>query len=173
MYSKVSISHITKKTKKAPPSKGPVMAPQFPHLTGARGVPMRTRPGKLPSSCTCSKHTIFYLDCMLKIGEGNGTPLQYSCLENPMDGGAWYPSPVTSLCPPAGTWAPLLLGWCWIGGGHQLGDGDQASWTLEVPRSLQSIPSVLRVGCPPRGGSVHRPAVTAPPQVWPACSTLI
>ena len=25
-----------------------------------------------------------------KIGEGNGTPLQYSCLENPMDGGAWW-----------------------------------------------------------------------------------
>ena len=23
------------------------------------------------------------------IGEGNGTPLQYSCLENPMDRGAW------------------------------------------------------------------------------------
>ena len=23
------------------------------------------------------------------IGEGNGTPLQYSCLENPMDGEAW------------------------------------------------------------------------------------
>ena len=22
-------------------------------------------------------------------GEGNGYPLQYSCLENPMDGGAW------------------------------------------------------------------------------------
>ena len=22
-------------------------------------------------------------------GEGNGTPLQYCCLENPMDGGAW------------------------------------------------------------------------------------
>ena len=22
-------------------------------------------------------------------GEGNGTPLQYSCLENPIDGGAW------------------------------------------------------------------------------------
>ena len=22
-------------------------------------------------------------------GEGNGSPLQYSCLENPMDGGAW------------------------------------------------------------------------------------
>ena len=24
------------------------------------------------------------------IGEGNGTPLQYSCLENPMDRGAWW-----------------------------------------------------------------------------------
>ena len=22
-------------------------------------------------------------------GEGDGTPVQYSCLENPMDGGAW------------------------------------------------------------------------------------
>ena len=22
--------------------------------------------------------------------EGNGTPLQYRCLENPMDGGAWW-----------------------------------------------------------------------------------
>ena len=26
--------------------------------------------------------------CSLE-GEGNGTPLQYSCLENSMDGGAW------------------------------------------------------------------------------------
>ena len=25
---------------------------------------------------------------ILTIGEGNGTPLQYSCLENPMEGGA-------------------------------------------------------------------------------------
>ena len=27
--------------------------------------------------------------CQYRSGEGNGTPLQYSCLENPMDGGAW------------------------------------------------------------------------------------
>ena len=26
---------------------------------------------------------------MVVPGEGNGTPLQYSCLENPMDRGAW------------------------------------------------------------------------------------
>ena len=29
-------------------------------------------------------------ETIAKIGEGNGTPLQYSCLENPMDGGAWW-----------------------------------------------------------------------------------
>ena len=29
----------------------------------------------------------FPLHCLP--GEGNGTPLQYSCLENPMDGAAW------------------------------------------------------------------------------------
>ena len=30
------------------------------------------------------------LSCLLQnFGEGNGTPLQYSCLENPMDRGAW------------------------------------------------------------------------------------
>ena len=30
-----------------------------------------------------------YIIQLREIGEGNGTPLQYSCLENPMDGGAW------------------------------------------------------------------------------------
>ena len=42
---------------------------------------------------------IFYYDSQVKLsqnlgehkgGEGNGTPLQYSCLENPVDGGAWW-----------------------------------------------------------------------------------
>ena len=33
-------------------------------------------------------HTYIYM-YRGKIGEGNGTLLQYSCLENPMDGGAW------------------------------------------------------------------------------------
>ena len=30
-----------------------------------------------------------FIQLTLEHGEGNGTPLQYSCLENPMDGGAW------------------------------------------------------------------------------------
>ena len=33
---------------------------------------------------------LFTPNCSRKGGEGNGTPLQYSCLENPMDGGAWW-----------------------------------------------------------------------------------
>ena len=32
-----------------------------------------------------------------RFGEGNGTPLQYSCLENPMDGGASGLQPMVSL----------------------------------------------------------------------------
>ena len=41
-------------------------------------------------------HTARQVACHLmnnlggSIGEGNGTPLQYSCLENPMDGQAWW-----------------------------------------------------------------------------------
>ena len=30
------------------------------------------------------------MECMSLYGEGNGNPLQCSCLENPRDGGAWW-----------------------------------------------------------------------------------
>ena len=33
---------------------------------------------------------MFLLWLAIVIGEGNGNPLQYSCLENPMDRGAWW-----------------------------------------------------------------------------------
>ena len=35
--------------------------------------------------------------------EGNGNPLQYSCLENPMDGGAWW----AAICGVAQSWTHL------------------------------------------------------------------
>ena len=35
------------------------------------------------------KYQFFSVSVALSTGKGNGTPLQYSCLENPMDGGAW------------------------------------------------------------------------------------
>ena len=32
---------------------------------------------------------IYLVTGAMPVGEGNGTPLQYSCLENPMDGEGW------------------------------------------------------------------------------------
>ena len=43
--------------------------------------------GLLESDTTEQLHFHFSLSC---IGEGNGNPLQCSCLENPRDGGAWW-----------------------------------------------------------------------------------
>ena len=43
--------------------------------------------GSLESDTTVLLHFHFSLPC---IGEGNGNPLQRSCLENPRDGGAWW-----------------------------------------------------------------------------------
>ena len=42
------------------------------------------------SNTTVQKHQFF--GASLSFGEGDGTPLQYSCLENPMDRGAWWAS---------------------------------------------------------------------------------
>ena len=33
---------------------------------------------------------IYLIGSVLEVREGNGTPLQYSCLENPTDGGTWW-----------------------------------------------------------------------------------
>ena len=45
--------------------------------------------GREESDMTERLHFHFSLSC---IGEGNGNPLQCSCLENPRDGGAWWAS---------------------------------------------------------------------------------
>ena len=45
--------------------------------------------GRKESNATERLHFHFSLSC---IGEGNGNPLQCSCLENPRDGGAWWAS---------------------------------------------------------------------------------
>ena len=43
--------------------------------------------GRKESDTTEQLHFLFSVSC---IGEGNGIPLQCSCLENPRDGGAWW-----------------------------------------------------------------------------------
>ena len=65
-----------------------------PHSsTVAWRIPWMEEPGGLQSMGSLSRtrlkrlHFHFSLSC---IGEGNGNPLQCSCLENPRDGGAWW-----------------------------------------------------------------------------------
>ena len=67
------------------------MAPHSSTL--AWKIPWTEEPGGLQSMGslrvreTERLHFHFSLSC---IGEGNGNPLQRSCLENPRDGGAWW-----------------------------------------------------------------------------------
>ena len=64
------------------------MAPHSSTL--AWKTPWKDDPGRLQSigsDTTEQLHFHFSLSC---IGEGNGNPLQCSCLENPRDGGAWW-----------------------------------------------------------------------------------
>ena len=42
-----------------------------------------------PYSCLTIHYLLLHVS-QTHFGEGNGTPLQYSCLENPVDGGAWW-----------------------------------------------------------------------------------
>ena len=58
------------------PSSGPASPPQH-HL-----LPLLSYPVLCSGNSELPKLCYFF-------GEDNGTPLQYSCLENPMDGGAW------------------------------------------------------------------------------------
>ena len=51
--------------------------------TGIKTIPMEKKCKK--AKCLTEEA----LQIAVKRREGNGTPLQYSCLENPMDRGAW------------------------------------------------------------------------------------
>ena len=63
----------------------PVLLPGKSH--GLRSLVGCCPWGHQESDTTEPLHFHFPLSC---IGEGNGNPLQYSCLENPRDGGAWW-----------------------------------------------------------------------------------
>ena len=54
------------------------------HLSGASLVAQRLK--RLPARWETQVQSLGWEKSP---GEGNGNPLQYSCLENPMDGGAW------------------------------------------------------------------------------------
>ena len=63
----------------------PVLLPGKSH--GRRSLVVYSPWGRWGSDTTERLHFHFSLSC---IGEGNGNPLQCSCLENPRDGGAWW-----------------------------------------------------------------------------------
>ena len=63
----------------------PVLLPGKSH--GWRGLVGCSPWGRWGSDTTERLHFHFSLSC---IGEGNGNPLQCSCLENPRDGGSWW-----------------------------------------------------------------------------------
>ena len=63
----------------------PVLLPGKSH--GQRSLVGCSPWGREESDTTERLHFHFSLSCT---GEGNGNPLQYSCLENPRDGGAWW-----------------------------------------------------------------------------------
>ena len=63
----------------------PVLLPGKSH--GRRSLVGYSPWGRWESDSTERLHFHFSLSC---IGEGNGNPLQCSCLENPRDGGVWW-----------------------------------------------------------------------------------
>ena len=63
----------------------PALLPRKSH--GRRSLVGCSSRGCEESDTTEHLHFHFSLSC---IGEGNGNPLQCSCLENPRDGGAWW-----------------------------------------------------------------------------------
>ena len=56
----------------------------------ARKIPWTEEPGRLQSMESLRVGTTERHFSLSRSGEGNGNPLQCSCLENPRDGGAWW-----------------------------------------------------------------------------------
>ena len=74
----------TSVSEKAMASHSSTLAWKIPWMEGPGGLQFM---GSLESDTTERLHLHFSLSC---IGEGNGNPLQCSCLENPRDGEAWW-----------------------------------------------------------------------------------
>ena len=84
--------------------------------------------GREESDTTELLYFHFSLSC---IGEGNGNPLQCSCLENPRDGGAWW----AAVYGVAQSRTPL----------KRLSSSSQLWWLLDTPRSLMTFMFLLLV----------------------------
>ena len=101
-------------------------------------IPWTEEPGGLLSIGSQSRTQLKWLSMHACTGEENGNPLQYSCLENPKDGGAW--------------WAAVYgvaQSWTWLkqlssSSSRQYSCLEKIPWT-EEPGGLQSM-GLQRVG---------------------------
>ena len=110
----------------------PVLLPGKSH--GRRSLVGCSPWGLWESDTTERLHFHFSLSC---IGEGNGNPLQSSCLENPRDGGAWW----AAVYGVAQSWTQLK----WL-------SSSSSDWPLETYFPILLNPFCGRVGC--RGGKI-------------------
>ena len=107
--------------------------------------------GRSESDTTERLHFHFSLSC---IGEGNGNPLQYSCLENPRDRGAWW----AAVYGVAQSWTQLKrlssssssrVSMCLTDQNLSTSIHDHWKNHAAAAKSLQSCPTL----CDPRDGS--------------------
>ena len=118
--------------------------------------------GRTESDTTERLHFHFSLSC---IGEGHGTPLQGSCLENPGDGGAWG----AAICGVAQNWTRLKRLSSSGSQTHtasrmaqqvknlQFGKCEFDSWIRKISwrRKWQHMPGILPEKPRDRGATVH------------------
>ena len=120
----------------------PVLLPGKSH--GWRSLVGHSPWGREESDMTERLHFHFSLSC---IGEGNGNPLQYSCLENPRDRGAWC----AYVYGVAQSWTRLKWlssssskGWLWWLWEYEVlrwERGQQALWSSSPSIQTQTSPS--------------------------------
>ena len=103
----------------------PVLLPGKSH--GQRSLVGCSPWGHRGSDMTERFHFLFSLSC---IGEGNGTPLQCSCLENPRDRGAWWAA-VYGVAQ-SRTWLKWLSIALWKGTHYELSCLSSCALTLKL-----------------------------------------
>ena len=107
--------------------------------------------GREESDTTEWLHFQFSLSC---IGEGNGNPLQCSCLENPRDGGAWWAA-VYGVAQ-----SRTRLTW--------LSSSSQYSWVSLVAQLVKNLLAIRETGFDPWDGKIPWRRERLPtPVFWP------
>ena len=138
---------------------------------GRSSVYATSRPS--PKNTAIWSGFLFFPPCRLEPGEskeGNGTPLQYSCLENPMDGIPWTEKP-------GRLWSmeSLEVGHNWVTSLSRIGEGngnplqcsclenprDRGTWWAAVYGISQSRTQLKRPSSRLEPGSAVEPNITS------------